>query len=62
MNTVGSVGAPSSVDVAHSSLGSADEVEKDKLFGLVMELTNPEHRETALLELSKRRTPHCCKL
>ena len=50
------------MDVAHSSLGSADEVEKDKLFGLVMELTNPEHRETALLELSKRRTPHCCKL
>ena len=62
MNTVGSVGAPSTVDGAHSSLGGADEIEKDKLFGLVMELTSPEHRETALLELSKRRTSWHCDL
>jgi hypothetical protein len=33
----------------------AHEVDKDKIFQLVYELQNPEKRESALLELSKKR-------
>jgi CCR4-NOT transcription complex subunit 9 len=46
---------PNAADGPHASGLASDDVEKEKLFGLVLELTNPEHRETALLELSKRR-------
>ena len=49
---------PSAADGSHGSGLAADDIEKEKLFGLVLELTNPEHRETALLELSKRRMRH----
>jgi len=35
--------------------GAAGSDETEKIFLLVLELTNPEQRESALLELSKRR-------
>ena len=35
--------------------GPADQHEAEKIFLLVLELTNPEQRESSLLELSKRR-------
>ena len=50
-NFVNNTNFPSSYQ--HSSL-SLDE-DEDKLYQLVNDLTNPENRETALLELSKKR-------
>jgi len=49
----GGPGVPTGPPVDAPPLGAQEEAEK--IFLLVLELTNPEQRESALLELSKRR-------
>ena len=57
----GSVGPPVGVGVSDVTgpvppqTAPADQHEAEKIFLLVLELTNPEQRESSLLELSKRR-------